>query len=229
MENGNIWLLVGVALVVVGFLLKLDSIAVVLVSAIVTALIGGMSFNEILTTIGTSFVNGRGTSIFILTLPIIGISERYGLRERAVKLIEGFGKMTAGKVLWVYNLIRQLAAAFSLRLGGHPQFVRPLIQPMAEAAAQAELPKGEHLDEASIEEVKAAAAASDNYGNFFGQNLFAASSGVALMVTTLTENHITASSAEISGWSIPIFIIVLILSAIQFSLLDRRIRKRGGR
>ncbi|CAM3700428.1 DUF969 domain-containing protein [Erysipelothrix urinaevulpis] len=227
MADVNLWLLVGIAIVVVGFFLKLDSIAVVLIAAVVTALIGGMKFNEILALIGKSFVGGRGASIFIITLPIIGISERYGLREQAVKLIQRIGNLTAGRVLWVYNIIRQFAAAFSLRLGGHPQFIRPLVHPMAEAAAQSELGEGQKLDEKSIEEIKAAAAASENYGNFFGQNMFAAASGVVLMASTLSENNIQAQPTEIAMWSLPVFITVLILSGIQFTLLDRKIRKRG--
>ena len=98
MNDLNLWLLLGIAIVIVGFILKIDSIAVVIFAAVVTALIGGMNFTAILETIGKAFVDGRGTSIFILTLPIIGISERYGLREQAVKIIQKVGSLTAGRV-----------------------------------------------------------------------------------------------------------------------------------
>lgn len=227
MNDLNLWLLLGIAIVIVGFLLKLDSIAVVIFAAVVTALIGGMNFQEILATLGKSFVTGRGTSIFILTLPIIGISERYGLKEQAVKIIQRVGSLTAGKVAWFYNVIRQIAAALSLRLGGHPQFVRPLIHPMAEAAAIKDI--GKELDDQSIEDIKAATSASDNYGNFFGQMLFSASSGVALIVQTLSEQNISVTNSAISLWSIPVFVVVIVMSFIQFTLLDRKIRARGGK
>lgn len=225
MNDVNLWLLVGIAIVIVGFAMKLDSIAVVIIAAVVTALIGGMNFIAILETIGKAFVTGRGTSIFILTLPIIGISERYGLREQAVKFIQKAGSLTAGRVAWIYNIIRQVAGALSLRLGGHPQFVRPLIQPMAQAAATKDV--GGDLDEASIEDIKAATSAADNYGNFFGQNLFSASSGVALIVQTLSDQKINVVNSEVSLWSIPVFVIVLVMSFVQFTLLDGKIRRRG--
>lgn len=225
MNDVNLWLLVGIAMVIVGFALKIDSIAVVIGSAIVTALIGGMTIPQILETIGKAFVNGRGTSIFILTLPIIGISERYGLKEQAVTLIKKVGNLTAGRVLWLYNIVRQIAGAMSLRLGGHPQFIRPLIHPMAEAAALES--KGSNLSEESIELIKSGSAASENYGNFFGQNLFPASSGVALIVQTLAENNIVITNSAISLWSIPIFVIVLILSFAQFTLMDRKLNEGG--
>lgn len=227
MNDVNLWLLLGIAIVIVGFALKIDSIAVVIFSAVVTALIGGLDFLTILQTIGKAFVNGRGTSIFILTLPIIGISERYGLREQAVLLIQKVGSLTAGRVLWIYNVIRQIAGALSLRLGGHPQFIRPLIHPMAEAAAVKDM--GTDLDETSIETIKAASASAENYGNFFGQNLFPASSGVALIVQTLNEQNISVVNSSISLWSIPVFVIVLTMSFVQFSILDKSIRKRGSK
>lgn len=47
----NWWLLIGILIIVVGFGLKIDSIAVVIVAAIVTALIGGIGFKEILSTL----------------------------------------------------------------------------------------------------------------------------------------------------------------------------------
>lgn len=227
MNDLNLWLLLGIAIVIVGFILKIDSIAVVIFAAVVTALIGGMNFTAILETIGKAFVDGRGTSIFILTLPIIGISERYGLREQAVKIIQKVGSLTAGRVAWFYNVIRQISGALSLRLGGHPQFVRPLIHPMAEAAAVKDM--GGSLDEKSIEDIKAATSAADNYGNFFGQNLFSASSGVALIVQTLSEQNISVANSAISLWSVPVFVIVIIMSFFQFTLLDSRIRRRGGK
>lgn len=221
----NYWLLIGILIIVVGFILKLDSIAVVLVAAIVTALIGGMSFVEILTTLGEQFVNARYMSLFFLTLPVIGISERYGLRERAITLIKGMSTVTSGRLLTMYLLIREAAAAMSLRLGGHPQFIRPLIEPMAQGAAE----KDGAISEELKDEIKGLAASAENYGNFFGQNLFYASSGVLLIVGNLQDYKVEAG--QIVLYSIPVAIIAFIIAAIQFYYLDRKIKKaqeKGG-
>lgn len=40
------------------------------------------------------------------------------------------------------------------------------------------------IDEKDIEKLKARASAMENYGNFFGQNLFVGAAGVLLMVGT---------------------------------------------
>ena len=220
----NWWLLIGILIIVVGFSFKIDSIAVVIVSAIVTALIGGISFSEILEVLGERFVANRGMSIFILTLPIVGISERFGLKESAVKLIQSVKKLTTGRLLWLYQIIRQFASAFSLRLGGHPQFVRPLIHPMAEGAAIAN--RDEPLTEKEVDTIKGAAAASDNYANFFGQMVFPASSGVALIVGTMVDAGYDVTNTQIGLWSIPVFIVALVLGFIQFKILDKKL---GGK
>jgi uncharacterized membrane protein len=48
----------------------------------------------------------------------------------------------------VYLLVREIAAAFGLTsLGGHPNMVRPLVAPMAEAAAEARYHAHGHTDE----------------------------------------------------------------------------------
>ena len=217
----NWWLFIGIAIIVLGFSFKVDSLVVVIVAAIVTALIGGIGFIEVLEILGSRFVMNRGMTVLILTLPIIGISERYGLKEQAVKLIQKATSLTAGRILWLYQLVRQSAAAMSLKLGGHPQFVRPLIYPMAEGALLKEGQK--ELPEKDSEILKGAASASDNYANFFGQMLFPASAGVALVVGTMNEAGYNVTLSQIALWSVPVFIIALILSAIQFALLDKKL------
>src|SRR3954469_24325322 len=79
---------------------------------------------------------------------------------------------TPGRLLLVYMGFRQVLAALGLTsVAGHPQTVRPLIAPMAVAAAEKE--HGE-LDEATSERVKAMSAATDNIGLFFGEDIFIA-------------------------------------------------------
>ena len=101
--------LIGIVIIVAGFALKLDVLAVVLISGLVTGLVSGMSFVEILRIIGDSFVSNRLMSIFLISFPIIAVLERYGLKERAAYLIGQIKKATAGKVLAIYLLIRTIA------------------------------------------------------------------------------------------------------------------------
>lgn len=215
--------LIGVLIIVVGFIFKLDIIAVVLTAGIVTGLVGGLGLNEILVTLGEAFIQNRYMSLFLVTLPVIGILERYGLKERAAELIKNIKAATPGKVLSTYTLIRELAAAFSLRLGGHVQFIRPLIHPMAEGAAKVNYEK---LDEKSIEELKGYAASSENFANFFGQNVFIAAGGVLLIVGTLSELGVEVTPLAVSKASIPIAVIAFVFAVIYYNLFDRRLKKR---
>ena len=129
------WIEFSIVIIVVGFVLKLDVISVVLIAGFATGLAGGKGIVEILDIIGKGFVSNRYMSLFFTTLIVIGIMERYGLKEKAADGIKKIRGASAGLVIWLYLFIRWIAAIFSLRLGGHIQFVRPLILPMAEGAA----------------------------------------------------------------------------------------------
>lgn len=214
--------LIGVLIIVIGFVLKLDTIAVVIVAGITTGLVSGLGFNEILEIIGSAFVTNRYMSIFLLSLPVIGLLERHGLRERASYLISKLKNATAGMVLSSYTLIRLIAAALSLRLGGHVQFIRPLIHPMANGALKNR--QGE-VNEQADEIIKGYAAASENIGNFFGQNVFVASGGVLLVKATLEELGYTVDAFAISKAAIPIAIIAFVMAFIQNLLVDRRLQR----
>ena len=87
--------LIGIIIVIIGFTLKLDTIAVVLSAGVLTGLVAGLSINEILTTLGQTFVSQRAITLFILTLPVIGMCERYGLKERAATLISNAKSLSA--------------------------------------------------------------------------------------------------------------------------------------
>lgn len=51
--------LLGIVIVIAGFALKLDSILVILVAAVVTALVGGLGPVTLLETLGSTFVANR--------------------------------------------------------------------------------------------------------------------------------------------------------------------------
>ncbi len=130
--------LIGILIIIVGFALKLNTIAVVISAGVVTGLVADMSIVEILRTLGETFVAKREMCLFLLTLPVIGLCERYGLKEKAIMLIKKAKGLSTGKIISGYLFVREIAITLSVKLGGHPQFVRPLINPMAQGAAIAE-------------------------------------------------------------------------------------------
>jgi uncharacterized membrane protein len=97
--------LIGVLIIVIGFLLKLDTIAVVLVAGVATGLVSGLDFVTILSTLGEAFIKTRYMTLFLLTLSVVGILERNGLKERASKCIGDMRTVTTEKVLSLYMII----------------------------------------------------------------------------------------------------------------------------
>lgn len=221
--------LIGIVIVVVGFALKFDTLATVVVAGIVTGLVGGMSIMDILSTLGQAFLVNRTATLFILTLPVIGLCERMGLRDKAVDLIKSIKGATTGRLLSIWQTVRTLASAFSLRIGGHPQFIRPLINPMAQAAAIA---KYGEIDEKTEDQIKGMAAGTENYGNFFAQNCFMGSTGTLLIVSTINEilasngaaTQITANQVALG--SIPIAIISVVVGVAYALYFDVKLKKK---
>ena len=221
--------LIGVAIVVTGFALKLDTMATVVAAGLATGLVAGMSPTEILETLGESFLTNRTATLFVLTLPAIGLCERHGLKDKAVDLVGTFRTATTGRVIAAWQTVRTVAAAFSLRIGGHPQFIRPLVDPMAQGAAEARY--GE-LEESDRDAIKGLCAASENYGNFFAQNCFMGSSGTLLIAATLTQQGYPVDALQIAGRSVPVAVLSLAVGigyALAFdAALNRRYGKGGG-
>ncbi len=220
--------LIGIVIIIIGFICKFDVFAVVLVSGLVTGLVSGLNIVEILAIIGEAFVKQRVMSIFLIMFPVLAMIERYGLKERASELIGNIKQATAGKILSIYMVIRSIAAALNIRVGGHVQFVRPLILPMTQAAG--ETAKGSALSEEQDCEIKAQSAAVENFGNFFAQNCFPAASGVLLIQGTLASlgySEVTLGSIALA--SIPVALITVVLTLIQVLLYDRKLKREGGK
>ena len=214
--------LIGVLIIVIGFMLKLDTIAVVLVAGLATGLVAGMGFVEILEVLGGAFVSTRYMILLLLTLALVGILERNGLRERAEMCISKLKGATCGKVLSIYVVIRTIAAILSLRIGGHVQFIRPLDYPMAKGAAEKEGKLSVELDE----ELKGHVNAVENYGNFYGQNGFIAGAGVLLIVGTLKELGISNIEAySVAKASLIMAVLSVIISIIRNYMFDMKIKR----
>lgn len=219
--------LLGILLIIVGFAFKWDSAAVVVFSAIATGLLSGMDLMQLLTTIGTSFVNNRAVTVFILTLPMIGLIESHGLKEVAVNAISKLKKLTPSRILNIYLAIRELGGLFGISLQGQVQFVRPLISPMVSAAA--ELEKGEKLTKVEQDLIKGRSAADDNFGNFFSQNLFMGSGGVLLIASTMKSLKYAVTPAQVVQYTAPIAIVTLVVVGLYNLLFNRKFAKKGSK
>ena len=221
----NYWPLLGIALVVVGFAFRFNPLLVVAVSAIATGLLGGMDFLKILGVLGKGFNDNRYVSIIYLVLPVIGLLERYGLQQRARTMIVRMRGATTGRLLVGYLAFRQVMAALGLiAVGGHAQMVRPLVAPMAEAAAEKAHGK---LDEATLDRVKAMAAATDNVGVFFGEDIFIAIASILLIQGSLAGFGIQLTPFQLSVWAIPSAICAFIIHGTRALLLDRQLGRRA--
>lgn len=91
--------LLGIAVVIVGFALRLDSILIVFLAAIVTALLGNLGIDGFLTTLGESFVSNRSVALFIIILLVTGTLERNGLKQAAAALIGRAKGATPGIII----------------------------------------------------------------------------------------------------------------------------------
>lgn len=221
------WVLLGVAVVVVGFAARLNPLLIVATAAIVTGIAAGLDLVATLAVLGKAFRDNRYISVVWLILPLIGLLEREGLQERAKALIGKLRSATAGRLLLIYMVIRQGTAAIGLTsLGGHAQMVRPLIAPMTEAAAETQDPD---LKPATRERVKAMAAATDNIGLFFGEDIFIAIASILLIKGFLEENGIIVEPLHLSMWAIPTAVAALLIHGARLLLLDRRITREAGR
>jgi len=213
--------LIGIVIIILGFAFKLDTIAVVVAAALATGLVSGMSFNDVLTILGKGFMDNRMVSLFFLTLPMIGVVESHGMKQAAVNGISKIKKLSAGKVFNIYLLIREVTDAMGIALSGQVQFIRPLINPMAQAAASVKKP----FTDKQVDLINARAAATDNFGNFFSQNLFIASSGVLLMASTMKSLGHDVAPASIVLYSIPMAIITFIITAYYNTRFDKQFDK----
>jgi uncharacterized membrane protein len=214
--------LVGIVIVILGFLLGCNPLLVVLAAGVATGLAAGIPLLGILSMIGQAFVNNRSMAIFLLILPAIGVLERYGLRERAEALIRGFKAATAGRIMICYMLFRQISNGLGVQLSGaHASFIRPIISPMAEAAAT----RGRPVSQGLLDRVRGMSAASENYGNFFGQLVFAAAPGMLLIKGTLDQAGYPVKLSTMALYAIPTAIAAAIIGFVRFSLFDRSIEK----
>lgn len=217
----NLWPLVGIAAIVVGFLLRFNPVLVVLAAGLITGLAAKMPIGDILEKLGSGFLNTRNLPlILLLPLVVIGLLERHGLKERAQAWIAQIKSATAGRLLIVYLLVRELTAAMGLTsLGGHPQMVRPLLAPMAEGATENRY--GELPPEVR-HRLRAMAAATDNVGLFFGEDIFVAFGAIIFMHNFMQQSAgIQTDPLQIALWGIPTAVCAFLIHAFRLRRLDK--------
>lgn len=232
----------GIGLVLLGMRLRWRTTVVVVAAALVTGIAAGLPLFSatgiweelaggapqwvtrrgpvgIIDLLGKAFAENRLMTLFILTLPAVGMAERYGLQEEAGRLIRRVRAATVGRLLVVYQIFRILHGALGIRLNGHPSFVRPLIAPMALGVTTGGI---------RTEKVKSAAAAAENYGNFYGQNLSPVQAGILLVFGVMQGLGIQLSVWDLVRHTLPIVGFSLLLAGLQFWWLDRQLRRNGG-
>lgn len=216
--------LVGILVVVAGFATRRNPLLVVGAAGVLTGLLGGMSPLKVLEAFGTGFASSRSVTLFAITLPVIGLLERHGLQEQARTLMNKLAKASAGRVLAVYLVVRQLTAAFGLTsLGGPAQAVRPMVAPMAEAAAERH--HGTLTDKAR-ERVRSFAASADNVGLFFGEDCFLAV-GSILLITGFVDAtyHADLEPVQLALWAIPTAVCATLIHGARLLRLDRALAR----
>ncbi len=220
----NLWPLLGVLVIIIGFVMRFNPMLVVALAALATGVAASMPLETILATIGTGFIKTRTLPLIILLpLAVIGLLERHGLRVHAQRWIARFKGATVGRLLIGYLFVRETSAALGLTsLGGHPQMVRPLLAPMAEGAAQIRFGK---LPEAVRQRLLAMCAATDNVGLFFGEDIFVAFGAIALMHTFLLGSGIDIDPLHIAFWGIPTAICAFFIHSFRLYRFDYYLRR----
>ena len=229
--------LLGIAVVVAGFVLRLNPLLVILAAALVTGVMAAVAPGvgvealwqaglSTLEAFGKAFNDSRYFHVVWLVLPVIGLLERSGMQERAKAVIAGLKRVTAGRLLFVYLIIRQVGAALGLKdLGGHPQMVRPLVAPMAEAAAESRFGA---IPDAMRYRIRGMAAATDNIGLFFGEDIFIAIASILVIKGFLEQYGIVLEPLQLAVWAIPTAIVAFLIHGARLWTFDARLAREAA-
>ena len=223
MEFSELIKLSGILIVILGFALKLDSILIIFVSALVTALVSGMGPEGLLVAFGKTFVANRSMAIFIMIFLVTGTLERNGLREAAASLINKVCGVAPGTLICIYGIMRAFFAAFNVGFGGVAGFVRPVLLPMIEGAVST---AGMELHEDYLDELKGMSSAMENITWFFFQVLFIGGAGGLLVQNTLAPLGYHVELIDLVKVEIPIAFITLAVACIYFTFRDKALRKK---
>ena len=217
------WCLLGVLVVIIGFAIKLEPIAIIVVSAIVTAIFGGINVIDLLETVGTTFVANRNQLITIILMILTGTLERNGLKEAGADLIRRAKGLTTGMLIAIWGVLDEIFIIFKIPIGGISSFVRPIMMPMTLGIIES---KGYDIAPEHEETIKALYGKDYNVSNFFGQCLFAANSSVLLIQSTLASIGYDVDVMQIVMVQVPVAIFAMIVNATQTLIVDKRMIKK---
>ncbi len=226
----NYWPLLGVVLIVLGFITRRNAVQVVIAGGVLSGLLGGLDFPQMLALIGDSFIQDRALLLIVLTLPAVGVLERAGLREHAGHWVERMQRLSLVRLLWTYLGVRQLFSMLGMtNVAGQLQTVRPILAPMSEAALARD--KGAPLDDEEAQDVRALAAATDNVGLFFGEDVFIALGAVLLIQGFYAGQGIDLAPLSIALWALPTAIAAFVIHGLRVVFARRawlrRAREQG--
>ncbi|HMB43944.1 MAG TPA: DUF969 domain-containing protein [Luteimonas sp.] len=223
----NYWPLLGILIVLVGFVLRFNPVAVVVGAGLASGLLAGKPMGALLALLGESFVSNRALLLFALTLPAIGALERAGLREHVHGWILRMRGMTLARLLVSYLGMRQVLSMMGMtNVAGHAQTVRPLLAPMSEAAAERTVGKP---DEPTRQRILAMDAATDNVGLFFGEDVFVALGAVLLIQGFFAQNGIVLEPLQIALWALPTAVAAFVIHGARILLFQRALARRPQR
>lgn len=212
--------LLGLVLIAVGFALRWNGLLVVLLAAVLTGLLAGLSPNDVMGLIGEAFLANRYIILpLLLMLPLVGLLERHGLREHMATLVRRFRAASPGGVLWGYQVLRELTSTLGLSIGNHASMVRPLVVPLAEGAAAPE------RSATATEAIRAHAAAAENTGNFFADDILVAIGALLLIQGVFETVGVDVALPDLQRWCVPTAGWVLLVGWWRFRALDRRLRR----
>lgn len=223
--------LLGIAVLVGGFAVRLNPLIVVILAAGTAGMSARPDPLYWIAAYGKAFNENRLVAAVWLVLPVIGLLERHGLQAHARRIIGGVRQATAGRLLLVYLLFRQVTAALGLvSAGGQAQMVRPLVAPMAEAAADAQIEGADEAVRARVRaDVRAHAAAVDNIGVFFGEDIFIAMSSIVLIKGFLDSSGVHVQPLQLSVWAIPTAVAAFVIHGFRLWRLDRSLNRSLNR
>ena len=221
------WLLLSVIpLIVAGFILRINPFFVVTFAALYAGFVVKGDLYLIISDIGKSFSDNRYVGIVWLILPVLAILERYGLKKQAENIIKAFKSATTGRILMVYFTFRQITAALGLlSLGGQARSVRPLIAPMAEAAANV---RYKNLKDEDAQKIRAHAAASENVSVFFGEDIFIAVHSILLIKAFYEGYGVIVEPLDLSKWAIPTAIVAFMVHCTRIYFFQKKLDNKYG-
>lgn len=217
--------LLGIVLIAAGFALGWNALLVVTLAGIATGLLAGFSWREIVEMTGQFFVDNRALTLPVIVLvPVVGLLERHGLQQHVAALMRRAKAATAGRVLFLYQAVRGGLSMFGINVGNHASMVRPLVVPMSEAAAK----QSGQLNEESAQTIRAHAAAAENVGNFFADDIFVAVGALLLVQGVLRTAGVEVRLQDIQWWSAPTALWVVAVGWWRYRVLDARLKRAAA-